>query len=715
MSNQESAFNNHLALVVDDEIVARTVAIQTMTQLGFEVISADDGDTALEQLAEHNPDIILLDVEMERMNGIETCRRIRQSTSFGNKPIIMMTAHDDAESIDNAFRAGATDFAMKPVNWALLHHKIKYVMRSQEVLIELTNAEKIAGTGNWRQPVAGGTFDISSGLQMLLGLENDKPVQIIDFVHAADRDLVLQELEQLNNSNKMVLTHRMVTVDNQEIIVHHRAQSLTSYNGKSKGLIGTIQDITEREKTSKKIQQLALFDPTTRLFNRSATIDRLNILTQNSCANHRSFALLHVDIDNFKRINDSLGSAVGDKLLCSVAHRLSDILDQMGFSMPQQYLSADEINDRSNLNMLARTSADQFAIILVDEWNDSDLEEVGRTLVWELGDQYKIDIRALTISASIGIAVYPNHGNNTEVLSQNADTALHSVKLLSKNDYKVYDTNLSDVAQQKMRLEEHLRLAMGQNELSLHYQPQIEISSLKVVGAEALLRWNSDKLGPISPADFIPLAEEIGLIVPIGNWVLKTACEQLASWKQQNIDIRRMAVNISIRQFAQEDFVEQVCNTIETSGVNPADLELEITESLLAVDVATAIEKLEELKAFGVDISVDDFGTGYSSLSYLKKFPIDRLKIDQSFVRDIDHDVSDVAITKSIIGLARGLSLSVIAEGVETSEHLAKLTELGCDEAQGFLIAKPIPAAQFVEWLQNYDDLLKSNGISKAA
>jgi len=279
MRNQESTFKNCLALVVDDDMVARTVAIQTMSQLGFEVISADDGDTALEQLAEYNPDIILLDVEMERMDGIETCQQIRQFTAFGNKPIIMMTSHDDAESIDNAFQAGATDFAMKPVNWALLHHKIKYVMRSQEVLIELTNAEKISGMGNWRQDVNGGNVDASKGLKMLLGLELDKPVQLIDYVHPADRNLVSQELEQLGTKDKMSLTHRMITADNQEIIVQHRAQSLTSFNGESKGLLGTIHDITERESTNKKVQQLAFFDPVTQLFNRSATIDRLDILT----------------------------------------------------------------------------------------------------------------------------------------------------------------------------------------------------------------------------------------------------------------------------------------------------------------------------------------------------------------------------------------------------------------------------------------------------
>jgi len=715
MSNQESTFNNHLALVVDDDVVARTVAIQTMSQLGFEVISADDGETALEQLVDHNPDIILLDVEMERMDGIEACKRIRQSTEFGNKPIIMMTAHDDAESIDNAFQAGATDFAMKPVNWALLHHKIKYVMRSQEVLNELTNAEKISGLGNWRQTLNGSNIDISTGLKMLLGLDLDKPAQLIDYVHPDDRDLVSQELEQLSGNEKMSLTHRMITAAGHEIIVQHRAQSLTSFNGESIGLLGTIQDITEREKTNKRVQQLAFFDPVTGHFNRSAMIDRLNVLTQGSNGGHKSFALFHIDIDNFKRINDSLGPAIGDKLLCSVAHRLTAILNNINYTMPTQFLAAEDINERSNLNMLARLSADEFAIVLVDEWSDSNLEEVSRTLVWELGDQYKIDIRALTISASIGVAVYPRHGATTEALSQNADTAMHSVKLLSKNDYKVYDTNLSDVAQQKMRLEEQLRQAQDKDEFTLFYQPQIEISSLTVVGAEALLRWNSATLGPVSPADFIPLAEEIGLIVPIGNWVLTTACEQLASWKRQNINLRRMAINISIRQFAQDDFVSEVASIIKSSGVNPADLELEITESLLAVDVATAISKLEELKDIGVDISVDDFGTGYSSLSYLKKFPIDRLKIDQSFVRDIDHDVSDIAITKSIIGLARGLSLSVIAEGVETNEHLAKLTELGCDEAQGYLIAKPIPADQFVEWLQNYDDLLESNGLSRVA
>ncbi len=715
MSNRESIFNKHLALVVDDDVVARTVAIQTMSQLGFEVISADDGDTALQQLAEHNPDIILLDVEMERMDGIETCKQVRQFTAFGNKPIIMMTSHEDAESIDNAFQAGATDFAMKPVNWALLRHKIKYVMRSQEVLIELRNAEKIAGTGNWRQTVNASKVDISEGLKTLLDLQVDQPVQLMNYVHPADRDWVSQELKQLSDNNRMVLTHRMITAKDQEIIVHHRAQSINSFNGESKGLLGTIQNITERETTNERVRQLALFDQVTKLFNRSASIERLNTLTQSTCSKHQSFALFHIDIDNFKRINDSLGPIVGDKLLRSVAHRLNDILNSMGYTVSQHFVPAEEINERTNLNMLARLSADEFAIILVDQWSDSSLEEVSRTLVWELGKQYKIDIRALTISASIGIAVYPEHGVTTEVLSQNADTAMHSVKLLSKNDYKVYDANLSDVAQQKMLLEEHLRLALDNNEFTLHYQPQIEISGLKVVGTEALLRWNSAKLGPVSPADFIPLAEEIGLIVPIGNWVLKTACEQLAAWNRQNVNVRRMAINISIRQFAQDNFVDQVCSTIESSGVNPADLELEITESLLAVDVSTAIDKLKELKNFGVDISVDDFGTGYSSLSYLKKFPIDRLKIDQSFVRDIDHDTSDVAITKSIIGLARGLSLSVIAEGVETNEHLAKLTELGCDEAQGFLIGKPIPAAQFEEWLKNYDDLLKSNGMSKVA
>jgi len=715
MSTQQPVFNNHLALVVDDDIVARTVAIRTMSKLGFEVISADDGDTALEQLKDHNPDIVLLDVEMERMNGIETCMQIRQSTSFGNKPIIMMTSHDNAESIDNAFKAGATDFAVKPVNWTLLHHKIKYVMRSQEILIELSNAEEISALGHWRQSAEGSEISISHGLRTLLGLTADDQTQLMHFVHPADRETLARELQQLSDNKKMSMTHRMITSKNQEIIVQHNAQSLTNFNGEFIGTLSSIQDITEKEKINARVQQLAYYDPLTRHFNRAALVDRLNILTNSASTTHQSFALLHVDIDNFKRINDSLGPVVGDKLLRSIAKRLSDIFSKLGYEIPTHYLDAGNVNERSNLNMLARLGADEFAIILVDDWNSANIEQVCRKLVQELGNQYHIDIRKLTISVSIGTVVYPKHGDNAEILSQNADTAMHSIKALGKNDYKVYDANLSDVAQQKMCLEEHLRMALDNNEFTLFYQPQIDLRSLNVVGAEALLRWNSEKIGQVSPADFIPLAEEIGLIVPIGNWVLKTACDQLASWNRQNINMRRLAINISIRQFNQEDFVEQVSNTIEESGINSEDLELEITESLLAVDVPSAIKKLEELKDIGVDISVDDFGTGYSSLSYLKKFPIDRLKIDQSFVRDIDHDVSDVAITRSIIGLARGLSLSVIAEGVETNEHLAKLTELGCDEAQGYLIGKPIPNEQFVEWLQNYEALLKSNVVIKAA
>lgn len=713
--SQTPLFNNQLALVVDDELVARTVAKRTLVQLGFDVTEADDGVGALEQLQNQTPDIILLDVEMETINGIETCRRARSISRFANTPIIMMTAHEDAESIDQAFNAGATDFITKPVNWTLLKHKITYVMRNQEVLLELSNAERIAGIGSWRQLCNSTHASLSTGLKQLLGVADDELINIMDFVHSADRDHFQDSLFELRNNKTMSLKHRMIDKHNNTLIVEHRAQALSCYNGESKGVLATVRDITEKEKANARVHHLAYHDALTTLFNRTATMERLEYLCNSADNKHASFALLHVDIDNFKRINDSLGPAVGDLLLNATAQKITTTLNKLGYPQPTSYETPENLTETSNLNMVARLGADAFAVLLVDDWSRKKILDIGNSLVAELGCQYSIDVRQLTISTSIGVAVYPDHGNTAAEINQSADTALHSVKLLSKNDIKLYDVKLSDVVQRKMQLEEHLRLALKNNEFTLNYQPQIDIADLQVVGAEALLRWTSAELGSVSPIDFIPLAEEIGLIVPIGNWVLKTACEQLAQWNDAGINLPRLAVNISVRQFNQDDFVSVVSQTLEDSGVDPTQLELEITESLLAVNVASAIEKLESLKQLGVEISVDDFGTGYSSLSYLKKFPIDRLKIDKSFVRDLDHDNADLAITESIIGLARGLSLSVIAEGVETNEHLAKLTELGCDEAQGYLIGKPIPHNEFVEWLQNYKKLLKTNGLTKVA
>jgi len=712
MKIQEPYFRNYLALVVDDDLVSKTVATRVMSQLGFEVISADDGEIAIELLDEHSPDIILMDVEMDRMNGIDACRLVRQIPSVNNVPIIMMTSHDDSDSIDIAFQAGATDFATKPVNWTLLKHKIKYVMKSQQTLVELYNAESIAGTGNWRQSIDSNDITISNGLNNLLELQNKTQIKMMDYVHPEDRERVVLELARLTDIENVSLNHRMITACNKEIVVHHRAQSLTDFNGQFTAIMGSIQDITETDKTSKRVLQLAYFDELTQLFNRSALVERLTLLTQEPIESRHEFALLHVDIDNFKRINDSLGSVVGDKLLCRFAKRLTNFLEAKGYVLPKQFLAAEDINTLSNLNTLARLSADEFAIILVDNWNEAKIEALGQYLVSEFTHHYQIDDRKLTISASIGIAIYPEHGESAEILSQNADTALHAVKFQGRNNFKVYDATLSRTAEHRMLLELHLRQALNKDELSLHYQPQINISSGEVVGAEALLRWNSTSLGQISPAEFIPLAEDIGLIVPIGNWVLQTACEQLASWHKQGTNLKRMSVNISVRQFSQEDFVSQVSAAVKQSNINPCDMELEITESLLAVDVSEAIRKLEQLKDLGVAISVDDFGTGYSSLSYLKKYPIDRLKIDQSFVRDIDHDMHDVAITKSIISLASGLSLGVIAEGVETEEHLAKLTELGCEEAQGYLIGRPIPHDHFVDWLQDYEKMLVTRKVA---
>ncbi len=454
------------------------------------------------------------------------------------------------------------------------------------------------------------------------------------------------------------------------------------------------EDITDRKHVEERIRFLAYYDNLTRLPNRMMLQERLREAIETSRLHTRSLAVLFLDLDQFKRINDSLGHQAGDVLLQQVAHRLQECLrfsDQVYIARSDTPLPQD---------LLARLGGDEFVIVLTEINHPDAVTQVARRVLEVMAQPFVVNNKEVFTGCSIGIALYPRDGADMDVLLKHADTALYHAKDRGRNNYQMFSHSMNVAATQRLALENQLRKALQNQELTLHYQPQVVLDSGRITGVEALLRWNSPELGMVSPVDFIPVAEETGLIVPIGEWVLRTACIQARTWQtEEGLSNLRMAVNLSPRQFADPRFPDRVAMILRETGLQPDLLELEITESLLMRE--GLLESLHSLKQIGVKLSIDDFGTGYSNLGYLQRFPIDRLKIDKSFVQDINCKSDQDTIAAAVIAMARSLRLGVIAEGVETEEQMVTLRALDCDEMQGYYFSRPCPPEQLIEILKN--------------
>jgi diguanylate cyclase (GGDEF)-like protein len=424
-----------------------------------------------------------------------------------------------------------------------------------------------------------------------------------------------------------------------------------------------------------ELQRLALEDPLTKLPNRLLLQDRIEqAIAQAHRANTQS-AILFVDLDRFKLINDSLGHCFGDELLRAVAQRLHHLV------------RAEDT--------VSRLGGDEFVILQRHVSDIVDAQDLAHRVLLALRDPFRVHDQELLVTPSIGISVFPVHGDSAQMLITRADAATYSAKQAGRNTYRVFESDMSTFFPERLTLENDLRRAVARREFELHYQPKVDVESGGVVGMEALLRWRHATRGLIAPADFIPIAEDSGAIVEIGRWVIEEACRQNVKWQRAGAPRLRVAVNISGVQFRQPDLLDTIARALSSSGLSPEYLEIEITESVIMQDPSQMIVVLERLSAMGVHVSIDDFGTGYSSLSYLKRFPLDKLKIDRSFIRDISSDTEDAAITRAIIGLAHNLKLKVVAEGVETLDQLEFLRSLDCDEYQGYYKSKPLPAAEF--------------------
>ena len=441
-----------------------------------------------------------------------------------------------------------------------------------------------------------------------------------------------------------------------------------------------LEEITHRRQ--RELYILAHYDQLTGLPNRLLFNDRCSRHVKIPAETTKCWPWYFVDLDQFKYINDSMGHSFADQLLRIVAERLLSSVRQS--------------------DTVARLGGDEFVIILQNLDNEHDAAEVVSGLALKLREPMPIYGREILITASMGMAFYPLHDKSIDGLIRKADMAMYEVKQRGRNDYLIYSSDMDQGNIDRMSLESQLRMALEKAELSVHYQPQIRLSDHKVIGVEALLRWNQPQLGIVSPATFIPIAEETGMIVPIGEWVLREVCRQHLSWVNQGIPMLRMAVNISAVQFRQQQFNSLVSRIIEDTGIDPQYLELELTESVVMSHAEHAVQAFQELRELGIKLSIDDFGTGYSSLSYLRKFPIDRIKIDQSFIRYINITPANEAIVRAIIALGNSLGLETLAEGVESQDELECITSYQCHEVQGYHFARPMPEKEFADWFKQY-------------
>jgi diguanylate cyclase (GGDEF)-like protein/PAS domain S-box-containing protein len=441
----------------------------------------------------------------------------------------------------------------------------------------------------------------------------------------------------------------------------------------------TIQDVTERKQAEARIQHLATHDELTDLPNRNLIRDRIAQAVSQARRNGRQFSLVYLDVDRFKVVNDAWGHPFGDTVLQAVGVRLSTLVREG--------------------DTVARLSGDEFLLLLSDVGKSSDAHAVVQKILDAFAKPMLLENREVYVGVSMGVSVYPHNGADADTLISNADVAMYRSKEMGRSTYQFFTEEMSHLTRQRVDLETRLRVAIEHQELHLLYQPKVDMVSGQIVGCEALLRWNHPGQGMILPGDFIPIAEESGLIVPIGDWVLRTACLQSKAWTHAGLYPGVVSVNVSARQFLQQDVVAWVLTTLQETGLAPELLELELTESLIAQDTEKAITTVARLKAAGVKLSIDDFGTGYSSLSYLKRFRVDTLKIDQSFIRDMLKDPEDAVIALAVIALAHSLRFKVIAEGVETAEHCDFLRQNGCDEMQGYYFSKPVSAAEFAAML----------------
>ena len=672
-------------LVIDDDQTFALLAGEILEQADFNVAIANNSLEAITAFEAERPDLVLLDVELPGTSGFDLCSQLRALSTGTDVPIVMVTGHDDTDSIARAYNAGATDFIHKPVLWPTLPHRVGFILRAQDNLRALQLSEQRNRALLQALPDAiyivdrGGTIiehitgeDQRNGVTHIgRRLEDVLPT---DVAHAARRCV--------DDAGAAGPAAVEFTVGRGKEYRAFEARIRPQPDGT---LLIMTRDITERRKAKARIEYLAYYDVLTGLPNRQLFVREVGRAIRAAKQTKQIIALLYLDLDRFKRINDNLGHTVGDALLQNVARRL----EQSSASTNLETVpGAAQPHEQPRI---ARLGGDEFVVLLSGISNEQHITAVADRIRQGFGEPFDCGGHRLVVTPSIGIALYPRDATEIEDLLVKADMAMYQAKDQGRNSYAFYGHSMSVRSLGRLELETDLRSAFANGDFRIFYQPKVELASGKIIGVEALLRWHHSLRGWIAPDVFIPVAEETGLIAALGDWVILEACKQLAIWRNKGLGHLTIAANVSVQQFARTDFVDTVVRIMREYSVNAGQLELEITESLLMRNLDDTTSCMRRFRDAGVALSIDDFGTGYSSFGYLRQFPVDALKIDRSFVKDMHNNDDDAAICAAIIAMARELKIKVIAEGVTNNEQIKFLRRHRCDQMQGYLISKPIP------------------------
>jgi len=646
-------------------------------------------------------DIILLDLGLPDAQGLGAVRRAHRAAP--RVPLVVLTCLDDESLAAQAMQEGAQDYLIKgQIDARGLLRALRYAVErkttEEALFVEKERAQvtlNSIGDAVICTDISGSITFLNFVAEKMTGWPRKeaagRPIaEVLRILDDTSREATPDPMEMAVGQNRTVhLPSNCILLrrDGLEIPIEDSVAPIHDREGRATGAVIVFRDVSAARTMALQMTHSAEHDFLTGLPNRMLLNDRANQAITLATRHSKKVAILFLDLDGFKHINDSLGHPIGDKLLQSIARRLVDCV--------------------RGSDTVSRQGGDEFVVLLSEMEQSEDAAISALRILQAVAEAHTIDQHDLHVTASIGVSVYPDDGLDAETLIKNADTAMYQAKENGRQSYQFFKPAMNVRAVERQSIEENLRRALERQEFSLHYQPKINLRTGEITGAEALIRWTHPIRGPVSPAQFIPVAEDCGLILPIGNWVLREACKQARAWLDAGLPLATMAVNISSMEFRDDNFLENVFAVLEETGLNPRSLELELTESVLMKRAESAASVLQTLRAKGVQVAVDDFGTGYSSLSYLRKFPIDALKIDQSFVRQISSAPDDTTIVTAVISMGRSLKLRVIAEGVETHEELAFLQAHMCDEAQGYYFSRPVLPQHFAK-------LLKS-GIPEAA
>ncbi|MGN7611393.1 EAL domain-containing response regulator [Magnetococcales bacterium HHB-1] len=674
----------HLIFIVDDDPEARLLLQHRLKKYGYQTRCAADGEEVLTLLDEALPDLILMDAQMPGMDGFAACEWIKKQRTTRHIPVLMITAFDDAASVDRAYTVGAADFITKPIHWSILRNRLKYLLQRIEAQQQLDLANKVyqhAHEGIVVTDYQGVIQSVNPAFIDITGYRADE---------AVGKNMRMLKSGRHDAEFYRKMWHTLIHVGcwtgeiwnrrkNGEI--YPQLASFTAIRDRQNNLINFVavfSDLTTLKESEANLHYITGHDSLTGLTNRPFFIEHLDRMLAVPQRRNRIIGVILFDLNRFKNINDTMGPDAGDQVLIQVSQRIQHV-------MPKKAI-------------LSRMSGDEFGVILPSVGSSQKVEKHARRILEELSQPFLIDQLKIFLSASMGIAIYPGDGIDAKNLLKNADTALNFAKEEGDHHFQFYRRDLNASALKRVLLESSLRSALDNGEFELYYQPQIDLISNRVIGVEALIRWHHPDQGMVSPGEFIPLAEETRLIIPMGQWALETACKQAKAWQNAGYPPFRVAVNLSGIQFRQSGLDRLTAKILADVELDPKYLELELTESIAMGEVNRTLHKLNALSDLGLKLAIDDFGTGFSSLSYLRRFPIHTLKIDRSFVLSCTNDAEDAAIIRAIIRLAHSLGLRVIAEGVETKEQERFLRQEQCDEVQGYFYSTPLPIQRLIDF-----------------